>query len=141
MHPSQGAAPAYLCYFAWKSPALSGRLRAPHTIDIPFVFDNTEVPNVRSPVIPPARNERHGIRLESCERAFAAPGRGAGGASLEEIAREETRKRRANHRSEHRNESVIPPGVHSATDRQESVHDAGPEIARRVDGIAGRTAE
>lgn len=51
MHPSQGAAPAYLCYFAWKSPALSGRLRAPHTIDIPFVFDNTEVPLVmtRSP--------------------------------------------------------------------------------------------
>lgn len=48
---AQGAAPAYLYYFAWKSPALSGRLRAPHTIDIPFVFDNTDVPLVmtRSP--------------------------------------------------------------------------------------------
>jgi len=48
---AQGAAPAYLYYFAWKSPALSGRLRAPHTVDIPFVFDNTDVPLVmtRSP--------------------------------------------------------------------------------------------
>jgi len=48
---AQGAAPAYLYYFAWKSPALSGRLQAPHTVDIPFVFDNTDVPLVmtRSP--------------------------------------------------------------------------------------------
>lgn len=47
----QRAAPAYLYYFTWKSPALSGRLRAPHTVDIPFVFDNTDVPLVmtRSP--------------------------------------------------------------------------------------------
>lgn len=48
---AQGAAPAYLYYFAWKSPALSGRLRAPHTVEIPFVFDNTDIPRVmtRSP--------------------------------------------------------------------------------------------
>ncbi len=48
---AQGAAPAYVYSFAWKSPALSGRLRAPHTVDIPFVFDNTDVPAVmtRSP--------------------------------------------------------------------------------------------
>jgi len=48
---AQGAAPAYLYYFAWKSPAQSGRLRAPHTVEIPFVFDNTETPRVmtRSP--------------------------------------------------------------------------------------------
>jgi para-nitrobenzyl esterase len=43
---AQGAAPAYLYYFAWKSPALSGRLRAPHTVEIPFVFDNTDIPRV-----------------------------------------------------------------------------------------------
>ena len=48
---AQRAAPVYLYYFAWKSPAMSGRLRAPHTVDIPFVFDNTDVPLVmtRSP--------------------------------------------------------------------------------------------
>jgi para-nitrobenzyl esterase len=30
--------------FAWESPALGGRLRATHTVEIPFVFDNTHIP-------------------------------------------------------------------------------------------------
>jgi len=43
---AQGAAPVYAYYFTWRSPALNGRLRAPHTVEIPFVFDNTNVPTV-----------------------------------------------------------------------------------------------
>jgi para-nitrobenzyl esterase len=43
---AQGPTPVYLYSFNWKSPALSGRLRAPHTIEIPFVFDNTDIPLV-----------------------------------------------------------------------------------------------
>jgi para-nitrobenzyl esterase len=47
----QHQAATYMYYFAWKSPALNGALRAPHTVEIPFVFDNTDVPKVmtRSP--------------------------------------------------------------------------------------------
>jgi para-nitrobenzyl esterase len=41
---AQGRAPVYMYLFAWKSPALDGKLRAPHTVEIPFVFDNTDIP-------------------------------------------------------------------------------------------------
>jgi para-nitrobenzyl esterase len=34
-------APAYLYRFDWSSPALDGRLRTPHGLEMPFVFDNT----------------------------------------------------------------------------------------------------
>jgi para-nitrobenzyl esterase len=40
----QGAAPVYMYLFSWNSPAQGGRLRAPHTVEIPFVFNNTEIP-------------------------------------------------------------------------------------------------
>ena len=43
---AQGKAPVFMYYFTWKSPALGGRLRAPHTVEIPFVFDNTGIPTV-----------------------------------------------------------------------------------------------
>src|SRR6185295_17197784 len=48
---AQAKAPVYAYLFNWTSPALDGRLRAPHTVEIPFVFDNTDVPSVmtRSP--------------------------------------------------------------------------------------------
>ncbi|HTW73705.1 MAG TPA: carboxylesterase/lipase family protein [Steroidobacteraceae bacterium] len=42
----QGRAPVYVYLFAWHSPALDGKLRAPHTVEIPFVFDNTDIPTV-----------------------------------------------------------------------------------------------
>jgi para-nitrobenzyl esterase len=42
----QGGAPIYMYLFAWDSPALDGRLRSAHTVEIPFVFDNTDVPTV-----------------------------------------------------------------------------------------------
>lgn len=34
------AAPVYLYYLTWASPVNDGRLMSPHTLDIPFVFDN-----------------------------------------------------------------------------------------------------
>jgi para-nitrobenzyl esterase len=42
----QGKAPVYLYLFAWRSPALGGKLGSPHTVEIPFVFDNTHIPKV-----------------------------------------------------------------------------------------------
>lgn len=33
-------APAYLYYLTWESPAQDGRLKSPHSLDIPFIFDN-----------------------------------------------------------------------------------------------------
>jgi para-nitrobenzyl esterase len=42
----QGKAPVYMYLFAWRTPALGGKLGAPHTVEIPFVFDNTDVPTL-----------------------------------------------------------------------------------------------
>jgi len=42
----QGKAPVYMYLFAWRTPALGGKLGAPHTVEIPFVFDNTDIPKV-----------------------------------------------------------------------------------------------
>lgn len=35
-----GAAPVYMYYFAWESPAEGGKLKAIHALDVPFAFDN-----------------------------------------------------------------------------------------------------
>jgi para-nitrobenzyl esterase len=43
---AQAAGPVYLYLFDWRSPALGGVLGAPHTVEIPFVFDNTDIPTV-----------------------------------------------------------------------------------------------
>jgi para-nitrobenzyl esterase len=34
--------PVYLYYFRWETPVDGGRLKSPHTIEIPFVFDNVK---------------------------------------------------------------------------------------------------
>ena len=39
----QGAAPAYLYEFTWKTPVLNGLLRTPHTLCIPFAFGNVDI--------------------------------------------------------------------------------------------------
>jgi para-nitrobenzyl esterase len=39
---AQARAPAYLYWFTWQTPILSGRPRAFHCAEIAFVFDNTE---------------------------------------------------------------------------------------------------
>jgi para-nitrobenzyl esterase len=38
-----GKAPTYRYRFDWETPALSGRLKSPHTLEMPFVFDNVQV--------------------------------------------------------------------------------------------------
>jgi para-nitrobenzyl esterase len=35
-----GGGPVYLYYFRWETPVDGGRLKSPHTIEIPFAFDN-----------------------------------------------------------------------------------------------------
>jgi len=40
---ARGRAPVYMYSLAWETPAFDGRLKAPHALDLPFVFDNTEV--------------------------------------------------------------------------------------------------
>jgi para-nitrobenzyl esterase len=42
----QGKAPVYMYLFAWRTPAVEGKMGAPHTVEIPFVFDNTDIPKV-----------------------------------------------------------------------------------------------
>ena len=37
-----GRGPVYLYYFRWETPLEGGRYRAPHTVEIPFVFHNLE---------------------------------------------------------------------------------------------------
>jgi para-nitrobenzyl esterase len=38
-----GKAPVYKYYFQWYSPVRNGDLRAMHTMDIPFAFDNVDI--------------------------------------------------------------------------------------------------
>jgi para-nitrobenzyl esterase len=35
-------APVYLYYFAWRSPVRTGKLKAMHCMEIPFVFDHVD---------------------------------------------------------------------------------------------------
>src|SRR6202050_1758216 len=39
----QGTAPVYMYKVNWNSPVLGGKLRAPHAVELPFVFDNVDV--------------------------------------------------------------------------------------------------
>lgn len=40
---AQAGAPAYLYRFDWETPEGGGHLRSPHTVEIPFVFNNIEI--------------------------------------------------------------------------------------------------
>jgi para-nitrobenzyl esterase len=37
-----GKGPVYLYYWRWETPVNGGRLKSPHTIEIPFAFDNVQ---------------------------------------------------------------------------------------------------
>jgi para-nitrobenzyl esterase len=39
----QAAAPVYMYYFTWRSPVREGKLKAFHTLELPFVFDNVDL--------------------------------------------------------------------------------------------------
>jgi para-nitrobenzyl esterase len=38
-----GQGPVHLYYFTWETPVEGGRLKSPHTIEIPFAFDNVQI--------------------------------------------------------------------------------------------------
>ncbi len=38
-----GKGPVYLYYFTWETPVMGGKLKTPHTMEIPFVFDNVQI--------------------------------------------------------------------------------------------------
>src|SRR3546814_13453278 len=40
---AQHAAPVYMYKINWNSPVLDGKLRSPHAVELPFVFDNVDV--------------------------------------------------------------------------------------------------
>jgi para-nitrobenzyl esterase len=42
---ARGKAPVYMYSLDWRSPACGGRLQAHHAMDLPFVFDTTDVPD------------------------------------------------------------------------------------------------
>jgi para-nitrobenzyl esterase len=39
---AQGAAPAYMYLLEWETPRGRGKLRSPHALEIPLMFDNVE---------------------------------------------------------------------------------------------------
>jgi para-nitrobenzyl esterase len=39
---AQNAAPAYMYYLIWETPVVNGLFKTPHTLDIPFMFDNVD---------------------------------------------------------------------------------------------------
>lgn len=43
-----GQGPVYLYYFRWETPIDGGRLKSPHTIEIPFAFDNVKTSRMTS---------------------------------------------------------------------------------------------
>jgi len=49
---TQGRAPVYMYLFAWETPALGGKMRSPHTVEIPFVLDNTDIPKTMTTASP-----------------------------------------------------------------------------------------
>lgn len=70
-----GKAPTYVYEFAWETPILGGRLRSPHTIEMPFVFDN-----VRDPLVQKLTGSGPDIfplaeRVSGAWAAFAATGK------------------------------------------------------------------
>ena len=52
-----GGAAAYLYRFDWETPIAGGRLKSPHALEIPFVFDNTAL----APRLAPDRPDVHAL--------------------------------------------------------------------------------
>ena len=40
---ARGKAPVWMYSFDWETPAFGGRLKSPHSVDVPFVFDTLHV--------------------------------------------------------------------------------------------------
>jgi para-nitrobenzyl esterase len=48
-HAAQGLSRSYTYEFAWRSGAVNGQLGAAHTVELPFVFDCLDLPELRGP--------------------------------------------------------------------------------------------
>ena len=68
---AQGGAPVYVYSLDWRSPACGGRLQAHHAMDLPFVFDNVDVPDTTKGA--PAARELAAI-VSAIWAAFARTG-------------------------------------------------------------------
>ncbi|MGH8205856.1 MAG: carboxylesterase/lipase family protein [Steroidobacteraceae bacterium] len=68
------AAPAYVYHFEWLTPVDCGRLGSPHTLEIPFVFDNLDVPTVD--IVTGSGEERYALadRMSRAWTTFARTG-------------------------------------------------------------------
>lgn len=69
---AQGGAPAYLYEFGWEAPVESRMMQAPHTAEIPFVFDNVD----KAPIWLGTDHEtvKLGERMSAVWTAFARTG-------------------------------------------------------------------
>ena len=67
-----GKAPVYMYYFRWKSPVRDGKLKAFHTLEIPFVFDNVDIGKSMTG----AGHDRYALedKMSSAWAAFARTG-------------------------------------------------------------------
>jgi len=53
---AQSKVPAYMYLFTWESPAFGGKFKSPHSLDVPFVFDNIGLaPGIWGPKPDPRR--------------------------------------------------------------------------------------
>jgi para-nitrobenzyl esterase len=65
-------APVYMYYFTWRSPVHDGKLKAYHTLDIPFVFENVDLATAMTG----GRQERYALqdRMSAAWTNFARTG-------------------------------------------------------------------
>lgn len=74
-----GGAPVFLYRFDWESTARYGRLRTPHALEIPFVFDQTEHPSWRGLTRATPEAAALAARVSATWAAFARTGEPNGG--------------------------------------------------------------
>jgi len=69
-----GAAPVYVYHFEKTTPIEGGRLGAPHTLEIPYVFDNLDVPTAA--IVTGTGADRYALaqRMSSAWTNFARTG-------------------------------------------------------------------
>jgi para-nitrobenzyl esterase len=69
---ARAAAPVWMYDFTWETPVLGGRLKAPHSVDVPFVFDNLDQIGAAAGSPPP---QELAARVADTWIAFARSGR------------------------------------------------------------------
>jgi para-nitrobenzyl esterase len=69
---AQNAAPVYMYQLIWNTPVMNGLLKTPHTLDIPFMFDNAD--KARMLAGPGSEPEALARQMSSAWLAFARNG-------------------------------------------------------------------